>query len=97
MNFFKTLSDAIKKSDFWLHFFVCGVISLLLGTALAHFLVGSPFMAILGAFLPSVFCGLGKEYGDSQAAGNSWSWTDVFADVAGALIGSQIGWVALLI
>ena len=34
--------------------------------------------------------GIGKEYGDECAEGNSWDWDDVAADVVGAIIGSSV-------
>lgn len=34
--------------------------------------------------------GVGKEYGDECAEGNSWSWDDVAADIVGAIIGASI-------
>lgn len=34
--------------------------------------------------------GVGKEYGDECAEGNSWDWDDVAADVVGAIIGSSV-------
>ena len=33
--------------------------------------------------------GVGKEYGDECAEGNSWDWDDVAADIVGAIIGSS--------
>ena len=46
-------------------------------------------------FWISVLCGylfagglsLGKEYGDSKAAGNKWSWMDILADLIGMVAG----------
>lgn len=34
--------------------------------------------------------GLGKEYGDSKAKGNYWSWADIVADISGLAIGTAI-------
>ena len=34
--------------------------------------------------------GVGKEYGDECAEGNSWDWDDVAADIVGAIIGSSL-------
>ena len=34
--------------------------------------------------------GLGKEYGDSKASGNYWSWRDIIADVAGIIAGAGL-------
>lgn len=35
---------------------------------------------------------LGKEYGDSQATGNKWSWSDIVADMIGMGVGLLISW-----
>lgn len=35
----------------------------------------------------SVGASLGKEYGDSKASGNKWSWWDILADVLGLGVG----------
>ena len=34
--------------------------------------------------------GVGKEYGDECAEGNSWDWDDIAADIVGAIIGSGL-------
>ena len=34
--------------------------------------------------------GIGKEYGDSQAHGNTWSWGDILADFCGVVVGGVI-------
>ena len=34
---------------------------------------------------------LGKEYGDSKAQGNTWSWCDILADALGVILGGLIG------
>ncbi len=34
--------------------------------------------------------GVGKEYGDECAEGNSWDWDDVAADIVGAIIGASL-------
>lgn len=34
---------------------------------------------------------IGKEYGDSKAKGNKWSWMDIVADAIGATFGIGIG------
>ena len=35
--------------------------------------------------------GVGKEYGDHCAPGNKWDWSDITADVIGAVVGSALG------
>ena len=69
--------------DKWMHAGVCFA-----ATALTF--IG---MHILFPFAPSIVAcmlfpaglGIGKEYGDSKAAGNSWSWADILADVLGTV------------
>ena len=61
-----------------------------------------PFPTIVPSFaiifkLGALACGIGKEYGDSKAHGNTWSWPDLAADAAGAFVGCFAGFVALLI
>ena len=34
--------------------------------------------------------GMGKEYGDECAEGNSWDWDDLAADIVGAILGSSL-------
>ncbi len=51
--------------------------------------------------LPSFLCGglfalglgLGKEYGDSKASGNKWSWADIVADVLGIAVALLLVWI----
>ena len=33
---------------------------------------------------------IGKEYGDSNAAGNKWDWMDILSDVIGIVLGTAI-------
>ena len=58
------------------------------------------FLHFGACFAPSIFglygvafalgLGIGKEYGDSKAAGNKWDWLDIVADVAGCAVGYLI-------
>lgn len=34
--------------------------------------------------------GVGKEYGDERAEGNSWDWQDIAVDIVGAIIGASL-------
>ena len=36
--------------------------------------------------------GLGKEFGDSKALGNRWSWGDILADALGVAFGAVCSW-----
>lgn len=52
---------------------------------------GDAFTGVaLAGFCGGLAAGIGKEYGDECAEGNSWSWDDVAADVVGAIIGASL-------
>ena len=38
----------------------------------------------------------GKEYGDSKASGNSWSWADIVADMLGMAAGLVVAYLIRL-
>lgn len=40
----------------------------------------------------SIGASLGKEYGDSKATGNKWSWSDIVADMLGLGVGLLLSW-----
>lgn len=67
--------------DKWLHFLVN------VGLALTGFV--SYWLAI--GLCVGASCG--KEYGDSQATGNYWSWKDLIADALGMAVGLLIVWL----
>ncbi|MCH5331866.1 MAG: hypothetical protein J1E33_05615 [Alistipes sp.] len=90
LNFF-------RKQDFYLHFVACLIVAIIVATVVAHLAVGLPLAAIVAGFLAAFFTGWAKEFADSRQPGNFFSWSDMFADLLGAAVGSQIGWVALLI
>ena len=56
-------------------------------------------LALLGIWYYSLGIGLsigasiGKEYGDSQASGNKWSWGDILADMLGVGVGLGISYI----
>lgn len=78
------------------HLITCAIVAAAIATLVAC--TGAPPLpSCTAGFLGATACGLGKEYGDSKAYGNTWSWPDIAADVAGAVIGSLVGFVALLI
>lgn len=75
-----------------LHFFAC--LAATVAAALATFKMGMWHSIIAGALF-ALGLGLGKEYGDSKASGNKWSWGDIIADLLGIIAGSGIlllGW-----
>lgn len=47
---------------------------------------------IVSIFQPWLAVGLalGKEYGDSKAQGNKWSWCDIVADGLGIVVGTAL-------
>lgn len=62
-----------------------------------HF--GVNFVMALSAVLSYPFAvgicigaSFGKEYGDSKASGNSWSWADIVADMLGMAAGLLASW-----
>lgn len=63
-----------------------------------HF--GVNFIMALSAVLSYPFAvglcigaSFGKEYGDSNASGNSWSWADIVADMLGMAAGLLVSWL----
>ena len=66
--------------DKLLHFTISAVIAFAL--SLANPIAGISFTLGLG---------LCKEYGDSKAQGNKWSWGDIVADAIGVIFGGLIG------
>lgn len=63
------------------HFIVCAFATFASFALYATFL---PFWHVFAMCpLLGVGLGVGKEYGDSQASGNKWDWTDILADGLG--------------
>lgn len=82
--------------DKWQHFIVCIIVAAIIATIVAN-TCALPLPSCMAGFLGATACGIGKEYGDSKAHGNTWSWSDLAADIAGAVVGCLAGFVALLI
>lgn len=81
----------IKFEDV-LHIVACMLCAFCVSAIIAH-TTTSPTPAIVGGWLAGMFLGVGKEFGDSRASGNAWSWRDFLFD----FIGSSIGcWGGLL-
>ena len=78
------------------HFIVCIIIAAVIAVIVAN-TCALAFPSCMAGFLGALACGIGKEYGDSKAHGNTWSWPDLAADAAGAFVGCFAGVVALLI
>ncbi len=78
------------------HFIVCIIVAAIIATIVAS-TCALIFPSCVAGFLGATACGAGKEYGDSRAHGNTWSWPDIIADVTGAAVGCLAGFMALLI
>lgn len=84
------------KTDNLLHILASFGVAALIATLIAN--TGANTLgACLSGFLGGMACGLGKEYGDSKAQGNKWSWKDIGWDAVGAVVGCLSGFVAELI
>ena len=73
--------------DKFLHCSVCAGATLIV--ALGTFFMGKWYSIIAGGLF-ALGLGLGKEYGDSKASGNKWSWGDVVADCIGIILGGLL-------
>lgn len=78
------------------HFIVCSIVSAIIAVVVAN-TCALVYPSCVAGLLGAAACGLSKEYSDSKAYGNTWSWPDIIADLAGAAVGCLAGFVALLI
>lgn len=63
------------------HFIICALATLVAFGLYAPFV---PFWYVFSMCpMLGLGLGIGKEYGDSQASGNKWDWTDIVADILG--------------
>lgn len=69
-----------------LHIVACLFCAFVVSAILAH-TTTEPTPCIVGGWLSGMFLGVGKEFGDSRASGNSWSWGDMFYNFIGSSIG----------
>ena len=69
-----------------LHIVACLLCAFVVSAILAHTTTEST-PCIVGGFLAGMFLGVGKEFGDSRASGNSWSWSDMAYNFIGSAIG----------
>lgn len=69
------------------HFTYCAVATFFVGA-----ITGPTYGVCIGAGL-----GIGKEYGDMVAKGNTWSWGDILADALGIIIGALLSFTFRLI
>lgn len=84
------------NTDYALHIIFCASCALIISLIMST-IVNIPLPAILSGFISGLCLGIGKEYGDSKAQGNEWSWGDIVYDIIGAAIGSMGGFINLLI
>lgn len=71
--------------DKFLHFSVCCLASVLSSIPSSFFM--DKWQCVYSSLLFPMGLGLGKEYGDSKATGNKWSWEDILADALGVITG----------
>ena len=84
------------KGDKIFHLFASFVIAMIVSAFYAH--TSAPtVICVVSGFLVSISAGIGKEFGDSQATGNSWCWNDMLWNLIGAVIGCSFGFVKLLL
>lgn len=79
-----------------LHIVACLLCAFCVSAILAHFTL-TPASAIVGGWCSGVMLGVGKEYGDSRASGNAWSWSDMLYNLIGATIGCLGGFLTYAI
>lgn len=84
------------NTDYALHTIFCASCAITTSLIMST-IVDTPLPAILSGFISGLCLGIGKEYGDSKAQGNEWSWGDILYDIIGAMIGSMGGFINLLI
>lgn len=78
------------RQDHIKHFCVCFVVAVVASAIEAGF-GASYWQSLIAGLIAGGAIGVGKEYGDHCAPNNKWNWSDIVADMAGAVIGSAIG------
>lgn len=86
----KIAQDKIK------HFAACAVVSFI-ASALESAMGALYGGAWIAGLIAGTAIGVGKEYGDKCAIGNKWDWSDIGADVIGAVTGATLGSILTLI
>lgn len=78
------------QKDHIKHFYVCLTIAFSASSIEAG--CGATYaQSFVAGIIAGGAIGVGKEYGDHCAPGNKWDWSDIAADMAGAVIGSALG------
>lgn len=78
------------QQDHIKHFGVCLIIAFIASSIEAGF-GASYYQAAIAGIIAGGAIGVGKEYGDHCAPGNKWNWSDIVADMTGAVFGSALG------
>lgn len=76
----------MKGTDKIFHFVVCLVIAFMAGVIAWQATDCNILAGVLCAVGTGMGAGLGKEWGDLAAKGNTWDWWDVLADALGVLL-----------
>lgn len=79
-----------------LHITCCLLVAAFIGSILAVSHTALWVIAFI-SFISAMLCGLAKEYGDHINPHNKWDWYDIVADGVGALLGSIIVLLAVLL
>ena len=79
-----------------LHIVACLKCAFVVSVILAH-TTTEPTPCVVGGWLAAMLLGVGKEFGDSRATGNSWSWSDMAYNFIGSSIGCWGGLLAYAI
>ena len=78
------------QQDHIKHFGVCLAVAFSASSIEAGF--GASYgQSFVAGIIAGGAIGVGKEYGDMCAPGYKWDWSDIAADMAGAVIGSALG------
>lgn len=83
-------SDMMIQADYIKHFCVCLAVGFTASSIEASF--GASYgQSFTAGVIAGCAIGVGKEYGDRCSPGNKWDWTDISADMTGAIIGASLG------
>lgn len=93
MRLYNKIADRLAGigSDKYLHFLACQAIAFLTAKIGGCFV--SAGWALLTGFSFAVVIGFVKELRDKRQVGNVFSWSDIIADVMGAIVGAGMGCV----